>query len=131
MDDVKLLVEVEVFPTEDLNKVKRAVENVFGSLTFRTEELRGVTRLKAEASGREALTKFWNILRRERIRDAARAVFLEGLNGKTLTFYLNKQAAFVEHISFSEETGESPLGPLKVKIECENPRELINWLTQK
>jgi len=26
---------------------------------------------------------------------------------------------------------ESPLGPIKVQIKCENPKELIDWLAPK
>jgi hypothetical protein len=131
MDEVKVSVEVEVNPTEDENKVRRAVENIFGSMTFQTKQLHKGILLTAESKGREVFTKLYNLLRRERIRDAARGVFLEGLNGKTIRFCLNKQVAFAGHVSFSKEVAESPLGPIRVKIECENPRELISWLTQK
>jgi predicted RNA binding protein with dsRBD fold (UPF0201 family) len=131
MDEVKVFVEVEVNPTEDESKVRRAVENIFGSMAFQTKQLRKGVLLIAEASGLEALTKLYNLLRRERIRDAARSVFLEGLDGKTIRFCLNKQVAFAGHVSFSKEVAESPLGPIRVKIECENPREFISWLTQK
>ena len=37
MDEVDVHVEVEVNLTEDLEKVKRAVENVFGSVEFEVE----------------------------------------------------------------------------------------------
>ncbi|MGB9740886.1 MAG: RNA-binding domain-containing protein [Candidatus Bathyarchaeia archaeon] len=131
MDEVKVSVEVEVNPTEDEGKVKRAVENIFGSLTFQAKQSPKGVVLTAEGKGVEALTKLYNLLRRERIRDAARSVLLDGLNGKTISFCLNKQVAFAGHLSFSKEVAESPLGPIKVKIECENPREIINWLTQK
>ncbi|MGB9676406.1 MAG: RNA-binding domain-containing protein [Candidatus Bathyarchaeales archaeon] len=131
MDKVKVLVEVEVNPTEDEGKVRRAVENIFGNLTFQSKPLRKGNILIGEASGLEALTKLYNLLRRERIRDAARNIFLEGANEKTVNFCLNKQAAFAGHISFSKEVAESPLEPIKVKIECDNPRELIEWLVSK
>jgi hypothetical protein len=131
MDEVKVFVEVEVNPTEDEGKVKKAVENIFGSLTFQAKQLHKGIVLTAEARGVEALTKLYNLLRRERIRDAARSVLLEGLDGKTISFCLNKQVAFAGHVSFSKEVAESPLGPIKVKITCENPTELVNWLTQK
>jgi len=81
--------------------------------------------------GTEGLTKLYNLLRRERIRDAARSIMFRGLEGNTITFYLNKQVAYAGHLSFSELTGESPLGPIKVTITCDNPRELIDWLTPR
>ena len=131
MDEVDIHVEVEVNPTEDLEKVKKAVENIFGNMEFEaTPEKRG-NLLVAQAMGVNGLTKLRDLLRRERIRDAARGVFFEGLSKKSVVFYLNKQVAYVGHISFSEPVGESPLGPIKVQIRCDSPQELIKWLAPK
>ena len=131
MDDVTVHVETEVNPTEAEEKVKAALANVFGTLPIVTKPSNIGSLLVAEAKGREALENFRNLLRRDRIRNAARRVLFAGLRGKTIRFFLNKQVAFVGHVSFSQETGESPLGPIKVIIESENPRELIDWLTQR
>ncbi|MEM2263522.1 MAG: RNA-binding domain-containing protein [Candidatus Bathyarchaeia archaeon] len=131
MDEVEVHVEVEVNPTESDEKVRRAVENIFGGIPVQTKSLRRGSLLVAEAKGLESLTKLYNLLRRERICDAARGALFEGLNGKTITFYLNKQVAFVGHISFSKAVAESPLGPIKVQIKCDDPRKLIDWLAPK
>jgi predicted RNA binding protein with dsRBD fold (UPF0201 family) len=131
MDEVSLRVEVEVNPTESEDNVKRAVENVFGNIPVQTKSSHKRSLLIAEAKGLETLTKLYNLLRRERIRDAARRALYEGLTGKTINFFLNKQVAFAGHVSFSKEVAESPLGPIKVKIECEDPKELIDWLAPR
>jgi predicted RNA binding protein with dsRBD fold (UPF0201 family) len=131
MDDINVYVEVEINPTESEDKVKEAVENMFGSIPVQIRSLRKSSLLVSEAKGLEALTKLCNLLRRERIRSAARVVLYEGLKGNTTSFCLNKQVAYAGHVSFSKEVAESPLGPIKVRIECENPRELINWLIRK
>jgi len=131
VDEIDVHVEVKVNPTEDLEKVKKAVENIFGNIEFEvTREKRG-SLLVAGAIGIDWLTKLRDLLRRERIRDAARSVFFEGLSKKSVVFYLNKQVAYVGHISFSEPVGESPLGPIKVQIRCDSPQELIGWLVPK
>ncbi|MBX5329253.1 MAG: RNA-binding domain-containing protein [Candidatus Bathyarchaeota archaeon] len=131
MDKIKVYVEAEINPTESEEKVKRAIENIFGNIQTKVQPIYKGAILTAEATEQEALTKLYNLLRRERIRDAARAVLFEGLSGKTINFCLNKQVAYAGHVSFSKEVAESPLGPIKVKIECENPRELIDWLAPK
>jgi len=131
MDEISVYVEVEINPTESENKVKQTVENIFGNMPVQTKPLHKGNLLVAKAKGLETLTKLYNLLRRERVRDAARRVLFEGLNGKTISFCLNKQVAFIGHISFSKETAESSLGPIKVKVECENPKELIDWLAPK
>lgn len=131
MDEVRVYVEVDINPTESEDKVKRAVENIFGNIQTKVQPIYKRGLLTAETRDLESLTKLYNLLRRERIRDAARGALFDGLSGKTISFFLNKQAAYAGHISFSKEVSESPLGPIKVKIECENPQELIDWLAPK
>ncbi len=131
MDEVEVHVEVEINPTESEEKVQRAVENVFGGIQTQIRQLRKGSVLTADAKGLESLTKLYNLLRRERIRDAARGALFEGLDDKTITFYLNKQVAFAGHVSFSKAVAECPLGPIKVRIKCEDPRQLIDWLAPK
>ncbi|MFQ6064016.1 MAG: RNA-binding domain-containing protein [Candidatus Bathyarchaeia archaeon] len=131
MNEIEVEIGVDVNPTEDLEKVKRAVENIFGSMELEVKPQKRGSLLIAQAKGRDGLTKFYNVLRRERIRDAARGVLFEGLSGKSITFYLNKQVAYAGHISFSKPTGESPLGPIRVRISCDEPREIIEWLAPR
>jgi len=131
MNEIVVHVEVEVNPTEDLQKVKRAVENIFGAVEFEVESRKWGRLLIAETRGTEGLTKLYNLLSRERILAAARKVFFSGMGDKSVVFYLNKQVAYAGHISFSQQTAESPLGPINVQIRCDNPRKLIEWLTPK
>jgi predicted RNA binding protein with dsRBD fold (UPF0201 family) len=133
MGEITIHVETRINLTESEDKVSQAIGNIFGNIASQAK-IQPIYKgglLTAEMRGREALTKFYNLLRRERIRDAARGVFFEGLEGKTITFYLNKQVAFAGHVSFAKENAESPLGPIKVQIKCENPKELIDWLAPK
>jgi len=131
MNKIAVHVEVEVNPTEDLEKVKLAVENIFGAVKFKVESRTWGQLLIAETTGTKGLTKLHNLLSREQILAAARKVFFSGMDEKSVKFYLNKQVAYAGHISFCQQTGESPLGPLNVQIRCSNPRELIEWLTPK
>jgi len=131
MNKTAVHVEVEVNPTEDLEKVKLAVEDIFGAVKFNVESRTWGQLLIAETTGTAGLTKLHNLLNRERILAAARKVFFSGMDEKSVKFYLNKQVAYAGHISFCQQTGESPLGPISVQIRCSNPRELIEWLTPK
>jgi predicted RNA binding protein with dsRBD fold (UPF0201 family) len=128
MDEITVRVETEINPTEAEEKVQKAVTNVFGSLSTEiTPSYKGSV-LTAEAKSQEALIRFRNLLRSDRIRDAARKALFQGVRDMTISFCINKQVAFAGHVSFSEEVAESPLGPIRVIIGCENPRELIDWL---
>ncbi|UCE95481.1 MAG: hypothetical protein JSV51_07065 [Candidatus Bathyarchaeota archaeon] len=128
---VEVQVKVEVYPTEDKEKVKQAVENIFGAFELAKKAHREGCLLTAKKENSESLSKFVNLLHRERIQDAARSILFKGLKGNTITFYLNKQVAYAGHISFCEPIAESPLGPIEVQISCDDSIELINWLAPR
>ena len=131
MEEIVIRMETEINPTEAEEKVRLAVANLFGNIATQTKPSYKGSILIAEANGQEVLVKLRNLLRMDRVRDAARKVFFNGLRGKIISFCLNKQVAFAGHVSFSEEVAESPLGPIRVIIECENPRQLIDWLAPR
>lgn len=69
------------------------------------------------------------ILQRDRIRSAGRSQLFRGLDGNRILTFLNKQVAYAGHISFSAPEGESPLGPIRLSIESDDPVVVIDWLT--
>jgi len=131
MDEVTVHAKAEINLTESEEKVKTAITNVLGSASLTIKSSHRGSTLSADAKGRDSLIKIRNLLRTDRIRDAARKVLFRSIHGNIISFCLNKQAAFAGHISFSEETAESPLGPIRVTITTDNPRQLIEWLTEK
>ncbi len=130
-ENLTVQVEADVNPTESEEKVEQAIQNLFGNIKTRIEHERRGIKIAALAEGFEALTAFRNLMRRERIRDAARLALMEGLDRRTLSFYLNRQVAYAGHLSFAKESAESPLGPIRVTVKSRNPREVIAWLTDK
>jgi len=131
MEEIRLHVETEINPTESQEKVEEAVRNIFGEIDLRVKPLHKASLLVGDSKGKESITQLRDLLRREHIRTAAHAVLMEGMDKKAVNFCLNKQVAYVGHISFSKETAESPLGPIRVKIECTDPRELVEWLAPR
>ena len=131
MAEVVVHVKVDIHPTESEDKVRTAVKNMFSNLSIQVKPDKVGSVLVAEGTSREALENFRAVLRRDRVRAAARKLLKANVRGNEVIFYLNKQVAFTGHISFSLESGESPLGPIKVVIESENPRELVDWLAPR
>jgi len=130
MKRVKVRFEAVVQPTEDEEKVSRAVRNVLGEVNMERVSLKRGLLLRAEGEGLEVLSHLKRGLEKGRIRDAARAFLQRSIEGEMIIFSLNKQAAYAGHISFSIISG-SPLGPIKVIIECDDPEDLVEWLTRK
>jgi predicted RNA binding protein with dsRBD fold (UPF0201 family) len=131
MDEVTVHVEAEINPTESEDKVKAAVTNVLGNASITIKPSHKGSTLNADAKGQDSLIKIRNLLHNDRIRDAARKLLFRSISGNKISFCLNKQVAFAGHVSFSEETAESPLGPIRVTIETDNPQQLIEWLAEK
>jgi hypothetical protein len=124
-------VETAVNLTESEEKVRTAVANLFAGLPIVVNSSHNGSVLEAKVKGQEALIKFRNLLRNDRIRDAARRVLLTSTKNGAVVFCLNKQVAFAGHISFSEEIAESPMGPIKVTIKCDDPKKLVDWLAPR
>jgi len=131
MVGVTVHAEAEINPTESEEKVRTAITNILSKADIAVEPAQKGNKLTADAKGQESLVKLRNLLRNDRIRDAARKAMFRSIKGNTINFCLNKQVAYAGHISFSEETAESPLGPIRVTIESDNPRQLIEWLAEK
>ena len=114
---VKAVASARSFPTEDPEKVRLSLLNIFPSAEVSEVEggLEAVT---------DDLSRFKELLRNHKILDSARAVMLRGLLDDTTTFQLNKQAALVGKVSFSE--GRPPLGSIEVTISGEDMPALID-----
>ena len=81
--------------------------------------------------GLGCLKRLKHLLRVRMIRDAAREAMMRSISGNTLTIHLNRHAAYAGKASFTEPYGECPLGPITITVECENPEEVVEWLTEK
>ncbi len=125
---IRVKVTTTVKPTEDLDKVKKAVLNVFNGEIMVIEEGNGYYRIEGFSTSRDSLDKLYNLIRIEQIIPAARNYLLRNTRGRYITILLHKQAAYVNKISFIDSEHESPLGAIRIEIETDNPSELIDWL---
>ncbi len=115
---VDLTIRARCHPTEDRDKVVSAIKNVFPDASFQGDDP-----IVAHSC---SLETFSELLKRQRIRDAARAALRRGLKQGSSSFALNKQVAFVGKISFSEES--HALGDIEVSMPAADLRALIDSL---
>lgn len=128
-----MTVEALVYPTEDPELVEKAVRAIFeGELKVEEgdESELGLLKVTGFSDRLEALTPLKECVRRNRIRAAARAALLSSISGGELRFHLNKQVAYVGHVSFCQPERESPLGPITVTVVGEDLRKAVEWITQ-
>ena len=132
MNRVEVAAETVVNPTEDPAKVEKALRAILKEGSIERLSLgRESFLLRVKANGLNSLVPLQGLLRQDRIRDAARSILFSGIAGKTIRFHLNKQVAYVNHVSFSQPSGESPLGPISVEISCDDPESLIDWIAPR
>jgi hypothetical protein len=121
--DVK--VEAPVNPSEDPKKVINALENVIGNCS---PEFRYRSRVIGHATGSECLSLLYEQVRSRSAMGVLRRMLLDNRAGDSTWFLLNKQAAAVGIAAMVEDEQESPLGPIRVTIRCEELDSLIDWL---
>ena len=132
MDELSVEVEAMIYPTEDREKVLAAIGNVVTVSDVSELEVRpGIHIVRGKGSGKECLEKLQTIVGQDRIRSAARALLFSAITDNGLEFHLNKQVALVNHVSFCSVEGESPLGPITIKVKCSDPTALVDWLAPR
>ncbi len=131
---MKVRIEAEVRPTEDVDLVKEAVKNLFNvERVDVVERGRGWRSVIAYCEGLRCLMPLRRAILSHRVEDTffsvLYSIFKRTPPNSPLVFRLNKQAALVGVPSLAEEDVESPMGPIVVEIEAEDLLSVIKWLT--
>ena len=113
--------------SEDPNKIKKAISNIFPYSTLETE----MFSISAQSKDLKSLEKIYEIIHTKQSQKIYRRNLEKNLENNTTWFYLNKQAAFVEKIAICEKSDESPLGPIKVILTSSNIDEIIDWIVSR
>jgi predicted RNA binding protein with dsRBD fold (UPF0201 family) len=114
---LRLEARASLFPTEDPEKVRQALLNIFpdGTIELVDEEMI----LRAEQ-----MDRFKQTIRSLRILDSTRNAMRHGISGNSTSFSLNKQAAYAGKVSQAE--GAPPLGNINVWIEADDIEKAID-----
>jgi len=121
-------VEVPIKATEDERKLLELINTIVDSDRIYVEEEAGEKRLVALARCISSLSRLRQMLRRERILDAARKRLLSKAMENRLVILIHKQALASKRLSLVDDERESPLGPVIVEILHDRPRDIIDWL---
>ncbi|ABU82138.1 RNA-binding domain-containing protein [Ignicoccus hospitalis] len=130
---MRVRVEAEVRPTEDPNKVLKALRNLFNMEFKLVERGRGWASWVGESEDLTSLLPLKRAIQAKAV-DETFYKYLKRLSKGTqnlLIFKLNKQAAYAGTPSLAEEDVESPLGAITVEVEAEDVKKVIAWLTGK
>jgi predicted RNA binding protein with dsRBD fold (UPF0201 family) len=117
----EVIVNARVFSTEDVDKVIEAISNIFEYDDLEIGD--GYVKVQGSQSSLYLMKEF---IEKKNVREVARKIFLNGMQGEVITFKISKQAAYAGIVNFVEDDF-SPLGEIKVTIYS-TPDEMIGWL---
>lgn len=111
--------------SEDLDKIKQAISNIFPDSTIKNE----IFSIKAQSNELKSLEKISETISSSQSQKIYTRNLENNLEGDSTWFFLNKQAAFVGIVAICDEAEESPLGPIKVTLTSSNIDAVIDWIS--
>lgn len=129
---IKVLVSAIVSPTEDRDKVREAVNNIFPDVELEEEKLSEYSSSFSGEGDKFALRHLHNLIREEEIIDTSRTRLNVGLSedGQSTSFIISKQVATVGRLNYPAQ--EEPLGSINIEVFADSRREMerfFDWLT--
>ena len=115
----------EINPSEDPEKVKLAINNIFPDLTLEITD----TEITGKSNGIKILSQISKSIHENNIKKTYQRILKNNNDGESTWFYLNKQAAFVNTVALCSEANESSLGPIKIVLRSNNIEQVIDSLT--
>ena len=111
----------EINSSEDPEKVKLAVNNIFPDLTLEVTD----TDITGKSNNIQILSQISKSIHENNIKKTYQRILKNNSNSDSSWFYLNKQAAFVNTVALCSEANESSLGPIKVILRSNDIEQVI------
>jgi predicted RNA binding protein with dsRBD fold (UPF0201 family) len=128
---IKVTISADVNPTENEEKVREAIANIFPDIELEIEEFGKGQRLLGEGDI-SSLSNLHRLIREEEIIDTSRSRLNIGMDeeGKFTYFIVSKQVATVGRLNYPAK--DEPLGSIRVFIDADSTDEMerfLDWLT--
>ena len=115
----------QINPSEDPEKVKLAVNNIFPDMELEVSE----TQIVGKTNSFSVLSPISKSIHEKNIKNTYQRILKNNNDGDSTWFYLNKQAAFVNSVALCSEANESSLGPIKVVLRSNDIEQVIESIT--
>jgi|TARA_B100001750_G_scaffold240668_1_gene250831 predicted RNA binding protein with dsRBD fold (UPF0201 family) len=115
----------QINPSEDPEKVKLAVNNIFPDMELEISE----TQIIGKTNNFSILSPISKSIHEKNIKNTYQRILKNNNDGDSTWFYLNKQAAFVNTVALCSEANESSLGPIKVILRSNDIEQVIESIT--
>ena len=115
----------QINPSEDPEKVKLAVNNIFPDMELEVSD----TQIVGKTNNFSVLSPISKSIHEKNIKNTYQRILKNNNDGDSTWFYLNKQAAFVNSVALCSEANESSLGPIKVVLRSNDIEQVIESIT--
>ena len=115
----------EINPSEDPEKVKIAINNIFPDLTLEVTDID----ITGKSNNIQVLSQISKSIHQNNIKKTYQRILKNNSTSDSSWFYLNKQAAFVNTVALCSEANESSLGPIKVILRSNDIEQVIDSIT--
>ncbi|HEY7570621.1 MAG TPA: RNA-binding domain-containing protein [Nitrososphaeraceae archaeon] len=123
--NLELVVNTHVNTSESPIKVIHAVANVISRCS---PEMKYGNQVIGKSVNIVSLDIIYEQIRSRSAQNVLRRILIGNRTKNTTWFFLNKQAASVGVVAIIENEQESPLGPIRITLNCEDLDTLISWL---
>jgi predicted RNA binding protein with dsRBD fold (UPF0201 family) len=121
---VKLYISARVNPSEDPEKVKKAIINLTDPKDeIKVEMMQDIIKVEA---GEPTLKKLLQAIKDKDMTYLMLRLLNENKKGDRFFLMLNKQAAFISRVVMCDDPQESPLGPITIELDNESIKYVIN-----
>ncbi|MFW9843165.1 MAG: RNA-binding domain-containing protein [Candidatus Thorarchaeota archaeon] len=132
---MKSTIRCIVYPTEEIERIEKAIENILGSISLSTTKFEEFTELYSTFASKTEFAILKQLVHDKRILDAVRVRLLKNLDEYTTFMHFDKQAAYTGKLRLLDNTHENPpLGFIEIRLEFESEnqfQEFLDWFSPR
>ena len=132
---MKSTIRCLVHPTEDIQRVEVAIENLLGPITLSRTELDEYTELYSTEINKTHFAILRQSVYDKRIINAVRVRLLKNLDEFTTFAFFDKQAAYAGKLRLIDNTHEDPpLGSIEIRFDFKSEslfEEFLDWFSPR
>ena len=126
---MKSTIRCIVHPTEDQERIEKAIENILGSVSFSSSKFDEFTEIYYPDATNANLAVLRQFIHDKRILDAVRVRLRKNYDELTTYLHFDKQAAYTGKIRLIDNTQEDPpLGIIEIAFEFTSQSEFDEFL---
>ncbi len=132
---MKSTIRCIVHPTEEIQRIEKAIENILGPITLSTTKFDEFTEIYSSITNKDSFAMLRQLVLDKRILAAVRVRLLKNLDEFTTFMYFDKQAAFTGKLRLLDNIHEDPpLGFIEIRFEFESEsqfEEFLDWFSPR